>query len=140
MAERWKEIKQVDEGMFAIKQKKQQTQNEIEFLQNKLQNYDLKYNELYAHKQYLGKEIYGSSIVRGELIKSGLASSNSKIRESAHKLREQYTDIKWDKDVGEELIDICMYIDMGVTEINNWNISNLLYRIGKFGYDDINNF
>lgn len=115
------------------------TQDEIELLQDKLKNYDIEYDSLRSHKQFLGKEIYGNPTVRSALIKSGLTSNNSRVREAAQKLQEQDIDVKWDKDVREELINICVYIDIGVTKVSNWNISRVLYKIGKFGYDEIDN-
>ena len=77
--------------------------------------------------------------MRSELIQDGLKSSNSRVREAAQTLQEQDTNVKWDKDVREELINICVYIDIGVNQISNWNISSILYKIGKFGYNEIDN-
>lgn len=139
MPERWTEIKQIDENIYANRRRKQRTQDEIELLQDKLKNYDIEYNLLCSHKQFLGKEIYGNPSVRSALVESGLTCNNSRVREAAQRLQEQDMDVKWDKDVREELINICVYIDMGVTQISNWNISRILYKIGKFGYEEINN-
>lgn len=139
MAERWREIRQVDDDIYANRRGKKRTQDEIEILQNKLINYDKEYDSLRSHKQFLGKEIYGNPTTRDELIKSGLGSSNSRVRAAAQRLQEEDTNVKWDQDVREELINICVYIDMGVTKISNWNISRILYRIGKFGYEEIEN-
>ena len=139
MPERWTEIKQIDDDINANRRGKKRTQDEITLLQNKLKNYDEEYNSLRSHKQFLGKEVYGNPSVRSELVKSGLESSIYRVREAAQKLQEQDSDIKWDKDVQEELINICVYIDIGVTKITNWNISSILYRIGKFEYEKIEN-
>lgn len=142
MPERWTEIKQVDDSIYANRRGKKRTKDEIELLQNKLRNYDMEYDLLRSRKQFLGKEMYGDPTVRSELVKSGLTCNNSKVREAAQRLQEQETDVKWDQDVREELINICVYIDIGVTKVSNWNISRIsrvLYKIGKFGYEEIDN-
>lgn len=139
MAERWTEIKQIDDDIHANRRGKKRTQDEIKALQNKLENYDHEYDELRSHKQFLGKELYGNPITRSELIKNGLGSGNSRVRAAAQMLQERDSNIKWDQDVQEELINICVYIDAGVTKINNWNITSILYKIGKFGYEEIEN-
>lgn len=139
MPERWTEIRQIDDNIYANRRRKERTQDEINALNNKLKNYDKEYNSLRSHKQFLGKETYGNPTVRSELIQDGLKSSNSRVREAAQTLQEQDTNVKWDKDVREELINICVYIDIGVNQISNWNISSILYKIGKFGYNEIDN-
>ncbi len=130
MPERWTEIKQVDDSIYANRRGKKRTQDEIELLRDKLKNYDIEYDSLRSHKQFLGKEIYGNPTVRSTLVKSGLTCNNSRVREAAQKLQEQDTDVKWDKDVREELINICVYIDIGVTKESYWNISRVLFIIG----------
>lgn len=140
MSERWTEIKQIDDDIYANRQGRKRTQNEIDLLQGKLKNFDKEYVSLRSHKQFLGKEIYGNPSVRSALVKSGLECNNSRVREAAQRLQEQDIDVKWDMGVKEELINICVYIDMGVTKISNWNISNILYKIGKFGYEEIENY
>lgn len=139
MPERWTEIKQVDEDIEANRIGRKRTENEINLLRDKLKNIDVEYDDLRSRKKFLGKELYGNPSVRSELIQSGLSSSNSRVREAAQKLQEQDTDVKWDKDVKEDIINICVYIDIGVTRIRNWNLSSILYKIGKFGYEDIDN-
>ena len=140
MAERWTEIRQVDENIHANRLGYKRTEGEIAFLQSKLENYDRELSSLRSHKQFLGKEIYGSPHTRSELVEKGMSSSNFRIREAAQKLKEQDSNIKWDITVKEELINICVYIDSGVTKIKNWNISSILYKIGKLGYEEIENF
>lgn len=139
MAERWTEIKQIDDDICANRRGKQRAQDEIKALQNKLANYDHEYDELRSHKKILGKELYGNPITRRKLIENGLGSGNSRVRAAAQSLQERDSNIKWDQDVQEELINICVYIDAGVTKINNWNITSILYKIGKFGYEEIEN-
>lgn len=139
MAERWTEIKRVNDDIDANRRGKKRTQNEIELLQNQLNNYDKDYESLRLHKQFLGKEIYGNPTIRRELVERGLKSGNFRVREVAQQLREVDKNIKWDQDVQEELINICLYIDIGVTKISNWNIKKILYEIGKFGYEEIQN-
>ena len=41
MPERWTEIKQVDDSIYANRHGKKRTQDEIELLQDKLKNYDI---------------------------------------------------------------------------------------------------
>lgn len=132
-------IKQVDESINVNRQKKKKAEDEISVLRNQLKNYEQEYNRLYSHKQFLGKEIYGEPEVRKELIRSGSASKNLSIREAAEKLSEENKDVKWDKEVEESLINICVYIDAGISKIRNWNISSIMYKIGKFGYESIDN-
>ena len=139
MPERWTEIKQVDENMHANRRGKRKALDEISFLQNKIKNYDQEYDSLRSHKLFLGKEVYGSPGVRSKLIQHGLTCSNSKVREAAQRLKEEESNVKWDSEVKEELINICVFIDRGTTRISNWNFSNVLFRIGKFGYESIEN-
>lgn len=135
----WVEITKVDEDIHANRREKKKTEEEISILQNKLRNYEEEYNVLQSQKQFLGKEMYGDPSVRSALIEEGLKSSNFKVRQAASILRVQDTDVKWEKDVRDELINICVYIDGGIHPMKNWNIRGILYKIGKFGYIGINN-
>ena len=89
MAERWTEIKQIDDDICANRRGKQRAQDEIKALQNKLANYDHEYDELRSHKKFLGKELYGNPITRRKLIENGLGSGNSRVRAAAQSLQER---------------------------------------------------
>ena len=44
MPERWTEIRQIDDNIYANRRRKKRTQDEIDLLKNKLKNYDEEYD------------------------------------------------------------------------------------------------
>ena len=50
MPERWTEIRQIDDNIYANRRRKKRTQDEIDLLKNKLKNYDEEYDYLRSHK------------------------------------------------------------------------------------------
>lgn len=135
----WFDISLIYNDIHANRREKMRTEEEIEFLQNKLKTNEQEYNYLTLQKERLGKELYGDPKVRMALIETGLKSRNAQVRMAAQKLRQEDTNVKWDEEVKDELIQFCVSIDLSIHPIRNQNIIRILYNIGKFGYKDIRN-
>ena len=135
MADGWKEINQLDENMTRVKNQKIRVENEIKTLQHRIKNLDTEFEELHSLWLFAGKERYGKTADREKLIQEGNKSESVQIRQAAYTLEIVSKDIKFDDDVKDDMIRICIFIEKGTKEHNNWNIKSMLIAFGKLGYD-----
>lgn len=134
MTDRWKELNQLDEEMARVKSQKTRVENEIQVLQRRIQNLDVEFKELHGLWLFAGKEQYGSAEFRESLIQKGSKSDMAQIRQAAHTLEIATKNIKFEDDVKEDMIRICIFIERGTRERKNWNIKSILVSLGKLGY------
>ncbi len=135
MADGWKEINQLDEDMTRVKRQKMRVENEIRTLQHRRENLDTEFEELHRLWSFAGKERYGKTADREKLIYEGSKSESVQIREAARSLEIATKDIKFEDDVKDDMIRICIFIEKGTRERNNWNIKSMLIAFGKLGYE-----
>lgn len=134
MSDRWKELNQLDESMARVKSQKIRVENEIKILQHRIKNLDNEFAELHDLWLFAGKERYGQITDREKLILKGSKSDNVQVRKAARALEIAAKDIKFEDDVKEDMIRICIFIEKGTRERDNWNIRSMLTTIGKLGY------
>lgn len=135
MIDGWKDINQLDENMIRIKNQKIRVENEIKTLQYRISNLDTEFEELHSLWLFAGKERYGKNTNREKLIQEGSKSESVQIRQAAYTLEIVSKDIKFDDDVKDDMIRICIFIEKGTRERNNWNLKSMLIAFGKLGYD-----
>lgn len=131
----WKEINQLDEDMTRVKKQKMRVEDEIKTLQHRIKNLDTEFEELHNLWLFACKERYGQTAEREKLIRAGHKSESVQIRQAAHTLEIATKNIKFEDEVKEDMIRICIFIEKGTRERNNWNIKSMLIAFGKLGYD-----